>query len=330
METLIDVHDLHVTFSTKFGQVNAVKGVSFHVNEGEIVAVVGESGSGKSVMSMSLLRLIAKNGRIQSGQIMYKGNDLTKSSEQEMQKIRGAEIAMIFQDPMTCLNPVFTIENQMDEVLSFHRKEMGRSQRVDVMIQMLDKVGMQNPEQRLRQYPHELSGGLRQRAMIAMSLLCQPKLLIADEPTTALDVTIQAQIMALIKELCVEMKTSVILITHNLGVVAGMAERVMVMYGGEIVESAPINEIFYRAVHPYTQGLLNALPKLHMGKAALKSIPGSAPDLLLDVNCCMFYYRCEYAMDCCMEAAPEIYEVGEEHLVKCWRCHPDFSEEVQA
>ena len=328
MRKLLDVQDLQVSFTTKFGQVNAVNGISFHVNEGEIMAVVGESGSGKSVMSMSMLKLIAKNGKIRQGEILFGGKNLAAYTEQEMKRIRGAEVSMIFQDPMTCLNPVFTIGNQMEEVLKFHKKEMTGTERRERMVAMLEKVGMSNPVQRLKQYPHELSGGMRQRVMIAISLLCQPKLLIADEPTTALDVTIQAQIMELIKALCTEFGTSVILITHNLGVVASMADRVMVMYGGSIVESAPLDDIYYRSLHPYTEGLLAALPKLNQSTEALKSIPGSSPDLLLEHAGCMFFDRCDYAMECCKAHTPPVYQMAENHLVKCWRCHPDFSEEV--
>jgi oligopeptide transport system ATP-binding protein len=326
MGRLLDVKDLHVSFTTKFGQVNAVNGVSFHIDEGEIVGVVGESGSGKSVMCMSLLRLIAKNGRIKNGEIIFRGTDLTKCTDQEIQKLRGSQISMIFQDPMTCLNPVFTIGDQLEEVLRFHRTDMTKSERIAQIIKTLQRVDITNPEQRLRQYPHELSGGLRQRVMIAMSLLAKPRLLIADEPTTALDVTIEAQIMDLIRELSAETGTSVILITHNLGVVAGLADRVMVMYGGESVEAAMLDEIFYNPVHPYTWGLLNALPKLNSSEKLIP-IPGSAPDLLLEHKGCMFTNRCKYAMECCVEEAPPIYEVGEKHLVKCWRCHPDFEEE---
>lgn len=328
MKKLLDVQDLHVSFKTKFGKVNAVNGVSFHVNEGEVMAVVGESGSGKSVMSMSMLKLIAKNGRIDEGKILFNDNDLVLFTENEMKSVRGGDISMVFQDPMTCLNPVFTIGNQMEEALKFHKKDMGKAERNERMIEMLDKVGISNPHQRLKQYPHELSGGMRQRVMIAISLLCQPKLLIADEPTTALDVTIQAQIMDLMKELCREYRTSVILITHNLGVVAGMADRVMVMYGGSIMESATLDDLYYKSMHPYTQGLLAALPKLNMGQESLKSIPGSSPDLLLDYPGCMFFDRCDYAMECCKIMSPPVYEMADNHLVKCWRCHPEFKEEA--
>jgi len=328
MATLLRVDDLKVTFSTKFGTVNAVNNISFTIDEGEILAVVGESGSGKSVTALSILQLNAKNGRIRSGVVDFHGTNLAALSENEMKRIRGAEISMIFQDPMSCLNPVLTIEYQMEEALRFHKKEMDREQRRRRMLEMLDMVQISNPEQRLKQYPHELSGGMRQRVMIAISLLCQPKLLIADEPTTALDVTIQAQIMNLIRELSKELGTSVMLITHNLGVVAGMANKVQVMYGGEIVESAPIDDIFYHSRHPYTSGLLKALPKPDMGDEPLHPIPGSTPDLLLDHVGCMFFERCDYAMECCRDRTPPMYPIAERHIAKCWRCHPDFRDDL--
>ncbi|MCL2547892.1 MAG: ABC transporter ATP-binding protein [Symbiobacteriaceae bacterium] len=329
MATLLTVEDLKVTFSTKFGQVNAVNNISFTMNEGEILAVVGESGSGKSVTALSILQLLAKNGRIRNGVVSFGDHNLVTMPEGEMRKVRGAEISMIFQDPMSCLNPVFTVEYQMEEVLRFHKKEMSREQRHSRMIEMLELVQISNPEQRLKQYPHELSGGMRQRVMIAISLLCQPKLLIADEPTTALDVTIQAQIVNLIKELSRQLHTSVMLITHNLGMVAGMADRVQVMYGGEIVETAPIDVIFYGSRHPYTSGLLKALPKPNMGDEPLHPIPGSTPDLLLDHIGCMFYERCDYAMECCRDLTPPKYRISSDHMAKCWRCHPDFSETAE-
>ena len=234
---------------------------------------------------------------------------------------------MIFQDPMTCLNPVFTIGNQMEESLKLHFKDMTAKQRHDKMIDMMEKVGLSNPEERLKQYPHELSGGMRQRIMIAMSLLCGPKLLIADEPTSALDVTIQAQIMDLMRDLSEELNTAIILITHDLGVVASIADRVNVMYCGEIVESAPVKDLYYKPLHPYTWGLLKALPRLDMKENELQPIPGSTPDLLLEQKGCPFFDRCDHAMECCKVAKPPIYEVEKEHYAKCWRYHPEFKEE---
>ena len=326
MARILDVRRLRVGFRTKFGQVNAVNDISFHIDEGEVLAVVGESGSGKSVSALSLLGLIAKNGKILGGEIDWGGVNLAKLSEAELKNIRGSEISMIFQDPMSCLNPVLTIGYQMEEALRFHKKDMSKSDRRDRMLEMLEKVKMQNPGERLKQYPHELSGGMRQRIMIAISLLCQPKLLIADEPTTALDVTIQAQIMNLIRDLGEEFNTSVMLITHNLGVVAGMADRVSVMYAGEIVESAPVDEVFYRSGHPYTQGLIKALPQAGKSGEALVPIPGSTPDLLLEQSGCMFFERCERAMECCRDYAPPVYAVSGSQSVKCWIHHPNFAE----
>ncbi len=325
MDKLLEVKNLRTTFKTKFGEVHAVNDVSFSLDSGEVMAIVGESGSGKSVASMSIMKLIAANGKISGGEILFQGRDLAKLSDKEMKNIRGSEISMIFQDPMSCINPVFTIGYQMEEVLRFHHKELNKSARRDRMIEMLGKVGMSNPEQRLKQYPHELSGGMRQRIMIAMSLLCNPRLLIADEPTTALDVTIQAQIMDLIKELSRE--TSVMLITHDLGVVASVAHKVMVMYAGEIVEAADVRDLYYNPRHPYTWGLLKALPRLNMEKNSLQPIPGSTPDLLLTRQGCPFFDRCSYGMECCKTMNSPYFEVGRNHQVKCFRYHPEFREE---
>ncbi len=326
MAKLLEVKNLSTSFFTKFGEVKAVNNVSFSLDEGEVLAIVGESGSGKSVTSMSIMGLLAKGGKIVNGEINFNGRDLTKLKEKEMAKIRGEEISMIFQDPMTCLNPVFTIGNQMEEVLKLHHKELSKAERYQKCIDMLNKVGLSNPEDRLKQYPHELSGGMRQRIMIALSLLCNPKLLIADEPTTALDVTIQAQIIDLLKELKEEFNTAIILITHDLGVVANIADKVNVMYCGEIVESANIRDLFYKPKHPYTWGLLKALPRLDMKENELQPIPGSTPDLLLEMNYCPFFDRCEVAMECCREAKPDYYELENKQLTKCWRYHPNFKE----
>ncbi len=327
MSKLLEVNNLSTSFFTKFGEVKAVNNISFDLEPGQVLAIVGESGSGKSVTSMSVMRLVAKGGKIVNGSIMFDGKDLAKLSEKEMAKIRGKEISMIFQDPMTCLNPVFTIGNQMEESLKLHFKGMSKAERHAKMIDMMEKVGLSNPEQRLKQYPHELSGGMRQRIMIAMSLLCGPKLLIADEPTTALDVTIQAQIMDLMRDLSEELNTAIILITHDLGVVASIADRVNVMYCGEIVESASVRDLYYKPLHPYTWGLLKALPRLDMKENELQPIPGSTPDLLLEQKGCPFFDRCDHAMECCRCAKPPIYEVEEGHFAKCWRYHPEFKEE---
>lgn len=327
MNKLLEVKNLSTSFFTKFGEVKAVNNISFDLEPGQVLAIVGESGSGKSVTSMSVMRLVAKGGKIVNGQILFEGKDLASLSEKEMTKIRGKEISMIFQDPMTCLNPVFTIGNQMEESLKLHYKGMTKKERHEKMLDMLNKVGLSNPEERLKQYPHELSGGMRQRIMIAMSLLCGPKLLIADEPTTALDVTIQAQIMDLMRDLSEELQTAIILITHDLGVVASIADRVNVMYCGEIVESAAVKDLYYKPLHPYTWGLLKALPRLDMKENELQPIPGSTPDLLLEQKGCPFFDRCDHAMECCRDGKPPIYEVEPGHFAKCWRYHPEFKEE---
>lgn len=327
MTKLLEVKNLSTSFTTKFGEVKAVNNISFSLDEGEVLAIVGESGSGKSVTSMSIMQLLAANGRVTNGEILFEGKNLLKMKDKEMAKLRGKELSMIFQDPMTCLNPVFTIGDQMNEVLKLHDKNMSKKQRYDRCIEMLKKVGLSNPDDRLKQYPHELSGGMRQRIMIAMSLLCNPKLLIADEPTTALDVTIQAQIIDLLKELKEEYHTAIIIITHDLGVVANIADRVNVMYCGEIVESANVRELYYEAKHPYTWGLLKALPRLDMKENELQPIPGSTPDLLIEMHHCPFFDRCNYAMECCRDGKPDIFAIDDSHYAKCWRYHPDFEKE---
>lgn len=315
---LLQIKDLKVSFFTNNGEVQAVRGISFHLNKGEVLGVVGESGSGKSVTSMSILRLLKSTGKIVDGEINYKGQNLMDKSEKEMMKIRGNEIAMIFQDPMTSLNPVFTIGYQISEVIKRHQR-VNKKIAKEKAVEMLRLVGIPSPEERYNNYPHEFSGGMRQRAMIAMALCCQPDLLIADEPTTALDVTIQAQILELMKKLKDNINTSIILITHDLGVVADACSRVIVMYGGLVMEEGTVDEIFYNPQHPYTKGLLESLPKMREGqKQKLIPIEGSPPDLSKPPKGCPFADRCPYAKDICREKQPPYYEVETGHKAMCW------------
>lgn len=322
-EKLLEVKGLKTSFYTHLGEVQAVRGINFSVNKGESLGIVGESGSGKSVASMSIMDLLQSPGKIKDGEIIFKGEDLIKKKEKDMLNIRGNEIAMIFQDPMTCLNPVFTIGNQIIEVLQKHKK-MSSREAWNKAIDMLRLVGIPSPERRVKAYPHEFSGGMRQRAMIAIALSCEPDLLIADEPTTALDVTIQAQIIELMKELNEKVSTSIILITHDLGVVADVCSNIIVMYGGLVMEEGTAKEIFYNPRHPYTIGLLKAIPKISYGeRKRLIPINGSPPDLLNPPKGCPFKARCNYAMRICGEKLPENYKVNEEHKAMCWRLHPD-------
>lgn len=323
-ERLLDVQNLKTSFFTHVGEVKAIRGVSFYLDKGEALGIVGESGSGKSVTSMSIMRLLQNPGKIIDGQIIFNDNDLIKKSEKEMQSIRGNEISMIFQDPMTSLNPVYTVGEQIMEAIIKHQK-LSKSDAKKKAVDMLKLVGIPSPEKRVDQYPHEYSGGMRQRAMIAMALSCEPKLLIADEPTTALDVTIQAQILELMKDLKDKLNTSIILITHDLGVVADVCSRIIVMYGGLIMEEGKVEDIFYNPKHPYTLGLLKSIPKLSdkNNKERLIPIPGSPPDLLKPPKGCPFAARCEYAMKVCMEYIPEYTYVKPEHRSMCWLLHPD-------
>lgn len=323
MERILEVKDLHVSFHTYAGEVQAVRGVNFHVNKGEAVAIVGESGCGKSVTAQSIMKLIPMPpGEIKRGQILFNGQDLVKKSNREMEAIRGKEIGMIFQDPMTSLNPTMTIGNQIMEGLTKHQG-MSRTAARDRALELLRLVGIPQPDKRLHQYPHEFSGGMRQRVMIAIALACNPKLLIADEPTTALDVTIQAQILDLMKTLQKKMDTSIILITHDLGVVAEMCDRVIVMYAGKVVETGTVDDIFYRPQHPYTKGLLRSVPRLDLNKdEPLIPIYGTPPDLLRPPAGCGFTARCEAAMRVCQEYDPELQEVGRNHHAACWLNHP--------
>ena len=310
---ILSVKDLHTSFFTSMGEVKAVDGVSFSVNKGETLGIVGESGSGKSASMLSILGLQGKSGRVKSGQVLFNGQDINTLN---LQDIRGKNIAMIFQDPMTSLNPVLSVGYQLKESLRRHHWEGDIHARA---VEMLERVGIVPAEQRLRQYPHEFSGGQRQRIMIAMAMICKPELLIADEPTTALDVTVQAQILALMKELQRDSGMSVILITHDLGVIAGNADRVLVMYGGHVMEQGTRREIFYGAAHPYTQGLLRSVPNPERPHERLIPIEGQPPDLLNPPKGCPYVKRCPHAMRICLEHRPETQTLSETHSYSCWQ-----------
>ncbi|OZI12536.1 peptide ABC transporter ATP-binding protein [Bacillaceae bacterium SAS-127] len=327
MNKVLDVKNLHVSFDTHAGEVKAVRGVDFHLTKGETLAIVGESGSGKSVTTKTLMRLIPNPpGRIKEGQMLFEGKDLVKLSEKEMEKVRGKEISMIFQDPMTSLNPTMTVGKQVMEPLVKHQN-MSKDAAKKRAVELLSLVGLPNPEERVKQYPHQFSGGQRQRVVIAIALACNPKILIADEPTTALDVTIQAQILELMKDLQKKIDTSIIFITHDLGVVANVADRVAVMYGGQIVETGTVDEIFYDPRHPYTWGLLSSMPSLEASEeTALYAIPGTPPDLLNPPKGDAFALRSEYAMEIDFEKEPPIYQVSDTHFVKSWLLHPEAPE----
>jgi peptide/nickel transport system ATP-binding protein len=320
---LLEVDDLQTHFFTRDGIVRAVDGVSFSVAQGETLAVVGESGCGKSVTSLSILRLVASPpGRIVAGRVVFEGRDLLALSEGEMRAVRGDAISMIFQEPMTSLNPALTVGRQIAESLVLHRG-LSRSDAMAKAVEMLRKVRMPEPERRVRQYPHELSGGMRQRVMIAMALACGPRLLVADEPTTALDVTIQAQILELMRDLARETGAAIILITHDLGIVAEMAQRVVVMYAGRKVEEAPVEELFARPRHPYTRGLLGSMP--HLGDSVnaeggkrLVEIPGMVPSLKDEQPGCLFAPRCPNAVARCLQEVPPLTTHGPSHWAACW------------
>ncbi|MDD7794013.1 ABC transporter ATP-binding protein [Clostridium sp. 'White wine YQ'] len=323
MSKLLDVKDLKTSFFTHVGEVKSVRGISFSLEKGEALGIVGESGCGKSVTMMSIMKLLQENGKITGGEVDFDGKNITKFSEKEMEKIRGNEMGMIFQDPMTSLNPVFTVGQQLTEHYIKHKK-VSKADAEKKAIEMLGLVGIPSPEKRMKQYPHEFSGGMRQRVMIAMALICEPKLLIADEPTTALDVTIQAQILELMKKLKDELGTSIILITHDLGVVADVCSKINVMYGGLIVETGDVREIFYNPRHPYTWGLLGSVPNpKKLLKEKLTPIEGQPPDLLNPPAGCPFAARCKYAMKVCLENQPPLMEIGENHRAACWLNHPN-------
>jgi len=320
---LLSVRNLRVGFQTEDGLVLAVDGISFDLERGATLGIVGESGCGKSVTSLSIMRLIpSPPGKILGGQILFEGEDLLKKSQAEMRRIRGNEISMIFQEPMTSLNPVFTIGDQIMEAIMLHQKLDKKAAR-EKAIEMLRLVGIPSPEKRVDEYPHQLSGGMRQRVMIAMALSCNPKLLIADEPTTALDVTIQAQILDLMRKLQDELGTAIILITHDLGVVAEMVDEVIVMYAGKIVERTDVRSLFRDPKHPYTEGLLGSLPRLHADQERLQTIEGVVPSPFNMPKGCRFHPRCRYAQPICQLYEPPLMDVGGGHLAACFK-HTDF------
>ncbi|QAS51622.1 ABC transporter ATP-binding protein [Halobacillus litoralis] len=321
MEKLLEVKNMHVSFDTYGGEVKAVRGVNFDVKKGETLAIVGESGSGKSVTTKALMQLIPKPpGRIKEGEILFEGRDLAKMTEKQMQKIRGKEISMIFQDPMTSLNPTMKVGNQIMEGLIKHQK-MSKTQAKKRVLELLELVGIPDAENRIKQYPHQFSGGMRQRVVVAIALACNPKLLIADEPTTALDVTIQAQILELMKDIQKKTDSGTIFITHDLGVVANVADRVAVMYAGKIVEVGTVDDIFYNPQHPYTWGLLGSMPSLDSADEELFAIPGSPPDLLNPPKGDAFAARNKYAMKIDLEEEPPMFKVSDTHYAATWLLH---------
>jgi len=317
---MLEVKNLQTEFRTEEGSFLAVDDISFAVKSGSILGIVGESGCGKSVTSLSIMRLIQSPGRIIGGEISFQGKDLLKVSDSEMRNIRGNDIAMIFQEPMTSLNPVYTIGNQIEETIRIHQKNLTKTQIKEQALKMLKLVNIPSPEKRFDEYPHQLSGGMRQRVMIAMALSCNPKLLIADEPTTALDVTIQAQILDLMRKLQSEFKAGMILITHDLGVVAEMCDEVVVMYAGKIIESGTVEDIFYRPKHPYTRGLLDSIPHFDSGKKLekLRTIPGLVPSLMNLPKGCRFYDRCKKRRDNCTLAMPALIPMSETQKAACY------------
>ena len=321
-EPLLAVEDLRVQFWTRRGTIHAVNGISFEIAPGETLGIVGESGCGKSVTSLALLGILPRAGRVPTGSAMFQGRDLLKLSDAELRTVRGRKIAMIFQDPMTSLNPVLTIGRQIRETLETHFR-MDRQPAEARAAELLDQVGIPSPKVRLKDYPHQFSGGMRQRAMIAMALACEPDLLIADEPTTALDVTIQAQILDLLRTLVTERNTALILITHDLGVVAGMCERVNVMYAGTFVETGPAEALFERPRHPYTLGLLQSIPRLDAArKAALRPIEGVPRDMLSAPTACPFAPRCRYEVEQSRLELPQLREIEPDHKVACFNPVP--------
>lgn len=314
---ILEVRDLHTSFITDNGEVQAVNGISFNLEAGKTLGIVGESGSGKSVTAYSIMQILAENGRITGGEVRFHGEDITKWNKKQMQKFRGAKCSIIFQDPMTSLNPVFTIGSQLEEAILLHT-DKDRKQARARAVEMLTLVGVNEPESRLKQHPHELSGGMRQRVMIAMALACEPDILIADEPTTALDVTIQAQILELMQELQKKLGMTIIMVTHDLGVIASMCDEILVMYGGRVCERGTADAIFYHPAHEYTKGLLRSIPKADNMNEKLIPIGGTPINLLQMPEGCAFCPRCDAAMKICLKEKPEEFRVGETHIASCW------------
>ena len=319
MEHILEVKDLQTAFLTSSGEVKAVRGVSFFVNKGESIGIVGESGSGKSVTSLSVMQLLVGTGKIIGGSVKLNGRELVGLSPKEMRSIRGKEVAMIFQDPMTSLNPLIPVGEQVGEMLWSHDKSLSKAQREERVIDLFRMVRIPEPETRLKSFPHEFSGGMRQRVMIAMALACKPDLLIADEPTTALDVSIQDQILKLMRSIQKEMGMSIMFITHDLGVVAELCSRVLVMYGGLIMEEANIYDVFENPLHPYTMGLIASIPDINQDKSKkLQPIIGSPPDMIHPPEGCPFAPRCPYACRICLQQLPPVFSAGEGHKSRCW------------
>ncbi len=316
-ENILSVQNLHTSFHTDKGEVKAVNGVTFNLEKGKILGIVGESGSGKSVTAYSIMRILEKNGRITEGKILYKGQDIAAFSEKQMREFRGKCCSIIFQDPMTSLNPVFTVGNQLREAIELHTDRKGKEAEARA-IEMLTLVGVNEPEKRVKQYPYELSGGMRQRVMIAMALACEPDILIADEPTTALDVTIQAQILELMQSLQKKLGMAIIMVTHDLGVIADMCDEIIVMYGGRVCERGTAEDIFYRPHHEYTKGLLRSIPNVGRIGEKLIPIPGTPINLLNMPKGCAFCPRCEEAMKICIEEQPPEMQMPDGHFASCW------------
>ena len=318
---LLEVKDLKVSFFTPAGEVKAVGGISYDLDYGEVMGVVGESGSGKSQEAYSIMGLLQSPGKVVGGSITFEGQDVLSFTKDQMTEFRGSKVAMIFQNPMTCLNPVYTIGNQLVEALRAHDKKISKEEAEKRAMEMMEMVGINNVQKRMKQYPHEFSGGMRQRVMIAMGLICHPKLLIADEPTTALDVTIQAQILELMKKLQKTNQMGIIFITHNLGVVAEICDKVSVMYAGKMVEQGPVDDIFYAPGHPYTRGLLRSMPRVDAESyERLIPIEGTPVDMLNPPEGCPFAPRCESAMKICLQKMPPYVELGDNHRAACWLC----------